>query len=231
MRYDFLLFDADNTLFDFTECERRAFSEALKLREIEEKPGMVQVYSAYNDRCWKELERGEVTKQELVVKRYRLFLEHYGIEKDPAVLNETYENCLAHTVVLLPGAYEMVGRLSQKAGVYIVTNGLTHVQRGRFALTELTKFIREIFISEQMETKKPDALFFEKVAAAIPGYDKKRAVVIGDSLTSDMRGANNAGLDCVWYNPDKRPLTEELRITHISSDFADLEAYLTGDDV
>ena len=104
MKYRFLLFDADNTLLDFTACEAKAFAEALKLCGIPQKPGMTEVYSAYNDRCWKELERGELTKPQLVVKRYALFLEHYGIDKDPQTVNETYADCLSKTAIELPGA-------------------------------------------------------------------------------------------------------------------------------
>lgn len=90
-------------------------------------------YSAYNDRCWKELERGELTKPQLVVKRYALFLEHYGIDKDPQTVNETYADCLSKTAIELPGAEDLLKRLYGKAKIYIITNGLTKVQKGRFA--------------------------------------------------------------------------------------------------
>ena len=159
MKYRFLLFDADNTLLDFTACEAKAFAEALKLCGIPQKPGMTEVYSAYNDRCWKELERGELTKPQLVVKRYALFLEHYGIDKDPQTVNETYADCLSKTAIELPGAEDLLKRLYGKAKIYIITNGLTKVQKGRFARTGMTEYIEEIFISEQMGCKKPCVVF------------------------------------------------------------------------
>ena len=222
MKYRFLLFDADNTLLDFTACEAKAFAEALKLCGIPQKPGMTEVYSAYNDRCWKELERGELTKPQLVVKRYALFLEHYGIDKDPQTVNETYADCLSKTAIELPGAEDLLKRLYGKAKIYIITNGLTKVQKGRFARTGMTEYIEEIFISEQMGCKKPDALFFSLVAERIPGFCQEQAIVIGDSLTSDIRGANNAGLPCCWFNPGNIPRPADLRIDYEIADLRQL---------
>ncbi len=228
MRYDILLFDADNTLFDFTACEAKALAATLDECGIRHLPGMTEVYSKYNDDCWKALERGEITKKELVVKRYALFLQHYGLENNPEKVNAAYEENLSNTVIFIDGALEMIKRLYGKARIYIITNGLTKVQTGRFAKTELKKYIEKLFISEQMGCKKPDALFFEQVAEEIEGFSRNRAVVIGDSLTSDIKGANNSDLDCVWYNPAGIKAPENLRITKIVGNFSELEAFLSG---
>lgn len=226
MNYDILLFDADNTLFDFTACEARAFARTMRDFDIELKDGMTQTYSRYNDRCWKELERGELTKGELVVKRYALFLDHYGVDCDPVKVNAVYERNLSETAILFPGAEEMLERLCRKARIYVITNGLTQVQLGRFSRTRLGNYIEKIFISEQMGCKKPDALFFERATREIPGFSKERALVIGDSLTSDIQGANNYGLECVWYNPSGERAPGDLHITATVKNFTELEAFL-----
>lgn len=170
---------------------------------------------------------GELTKPQLVVKRYALFLEHYGIDKDPQTVNETYADCLSKTAIELPGAEDLLKRLYGKAKIYIITNGLTKVQKGRFARTGMTEYIEEIFISEQMGCKKPDALFFSLVAERIPGFCQEQAIVIGDSLTSDIRGANNGGLDCIWYNPKGEKKPEDLKITLDARNFEEIYSFLT----
>ena len=226
MSYRDLLFDADNTLFDFTACERAALTAALRDFGIPLREGMLEIYSRYNEECWRRMERGELKKEELVVLRYALFFEHCGIDADPAAVEEVYEEHLSSTAFLLPGAKDLLKRFYGRAAIYVITNGLTRVQRGRFAHTDLFNWVNGVFISEEMGTKKPDALFFELVGRAIPGFDRSRALVIGDSLSSDIRGANNAGIDCVWFNPSAEKDTQGLRINKTVGSFDELAAFL-----
>ena len=228
MRYDFLLFDADNTLFDFTASEKVAFHETFACRGIKTNKEMLETYSDYNRQCWQAHENGELSRAELVVKRFDLFLRHYDLEGDPSEINNEYIEHLSGSAILLPGALEMIEHLHEKAGVYIITNGLAKVQMGRFAKTELTNHIDKIFISEQIGSQKPDRRFFECVASQIEGFSEKRAVVIGDSLTGDIKGANNFGLDCVWFNPQGKKAPPELTITKIAASFAEIELFLKG---
>ena len=231
MRYRFLLFDADNTLFDFSESERIAFSETLCDCGISETPDMLPAYSRGNIACWEEFESGLITKEELLVKRFALFAARFCPEKDPAKLNDVYTGHLGEVGVLLPGALEMVKRLKEAgARVYIVTNGLEKVQRGRFAGCELMEYVDGVFISECLGANKPDRLFFERAAAQIEGFDKSRAVVIGDSPTGDIRGANNFGVDCVWYNPEGRPAPQDMKIDKTVANFDEMESFLKGVD-
>ena len=231
MKYRFLLFDADNTLFDFSASEKYAFSKTLAEQGVPETPEMLPTYSRDNVLCWEEFERGEITKEELLVKRFAIFAEKFCPGKDPAVLNELYTEHLSEVGVLLPGALDMVKRLKEEgARVYIVTNGLEKVQRGRFSGSELMEYIDGVFISERIGANKPDVLFFERAAAQIPGFDKRYAVVIGDSPTGDVRGANNFGVPCVWYNPEGRKAPEGLKIDKTVSNFDEMEAFLKGED-
>ncbi|MBQ7847867.1 MAG: YjjG family noncanonical pyrimidine nucleotidase [Clostridia bacterium] len=228
MKYEFILLDADDTLFDFSKGEAVAFHETLKEYGITPLPGMVERYSAINDACWKRLERGELTKKELIVVRFALFLEQYRLQGDPQRINELYIQHLSRQAILIPGALEFVKNLYGKAKLYIITNGTTVVQQSRFARTELTEYIEKIFISEQMGTKKPDILFFEKTADAIEGFTKQKAVVIGDSLSSDMKGAENYGLDRVWFNPRKLENDSGILINCIASCYEEIEQFLEG---
>ena len=225
-RYRFLLFDADNTLFDFTAGERAALTEAFEICGVPLFPGMLETYSVYNEDCWRRLERGELSKKELVSLRFDLTFKHYGIEADAVHVDDVYEEALSKKAILLPGAKDLVRRFYGRAGIYIITNGLSRVQRGRFSHTDLFDYVDDVFISEEMGSKKPDAAFFELVAARIPGYRKEEALVIGDSLSSDIKGANNALLDCVWFNPRKAENTDGLRITKTVSDYDELTAFL-----
>ena len=225
-RYRFLLFDADNTLFDFTAGERAALTEAFEACGVPLYPGILDVYSACNEDCWRRLENGELGKKELVSLRFAQTFRHFGIEADAVRVDDVYEEALSKKAILLPGAKDMVKRFYGRAGIYIITNGLSRVQRGRFSHTDLFDYVDDVFISEEMGSKKPDAAFFDLVAARIPGYKKEEALVVGDSLSSDIRGANNAGLDCVWYNPRGAENTDGLRITKTVSDFDELTAFL-----
>ena len=224
--YRFLLFDADNTLFDFDASEKQAFDEALEECGLPNPEGMYEAYSVYNEECWQKLERGELTKAELVVLRYAMTLERYGIDYDAAHLDEVYEKRLSRLAILLPGARELLAHFYGRVKMYIVTNGLTHVQRGRLSRTDLPKLVNDVFISEEMGSKKPDAAFFRMVAARIPGFELDKTLLIGDSLSSDIRGANNFGCDCVWFNPRRKTDDGGLRITKTVYDFTELRSFL-----
>ncbi|MBE6638163.1 MAG: noncanonical pyrimidine nucleotidase, YjjG family [Ruminococcaceae bacterium] len=201
MKYRFILLDADNTLLDFDACEKEAFRRTMEDIGIPFSETLYERYSAINLACWKELERKEITRTELQTKRYSLLAAECSLALDPAQTNARYISHLSTISVLIPGALSFVKTLSQKAELYIITNGLACVQIGRFHNNPITPYIRKIFISESLGASKPDRLFFEQVAMQIPDFDHSNAIVIGDSLTSDIRGANNAGLSCIWYNP------------------------------
>lgn len=201
MRYRYILLDADNTLFDFDACEKEAFFAALNEFSVSSTDAMYARYSEINKACWLALERGELSRQELKTKRFEELIDEYDLPCTPNALAERYLEHLSSLGILLPGAQEFVQELSRIAEIHIITNGLQNVQEGRFRTSPLTPYLKNIFISEKIGAQKPDKLFFERVSDAIDGFDAKDAVVIGDSLTSDIKGANNAGIDCIWFNP------------------------------
>lgn len=225
MKYDFFLLDADDTIFDFSACSRNALRRAMEKTGIPFEQGDHARYRAINDSLWQALERKEITHEELFELRFRRFLSEKGCETLSAKLNETYLACLSEEAVLLDGAEEFLRELSGMGRVLIVTNGTASVQRGRFRKFDLSRFAEKIFISEEMGVYKPDGAYLEIVARETEGFDRSRAVVIGDGLTSDMLLAKNGGVDSVWFNPNKKE-PKGVVPTFIACDYAEILRFL-----
>ena len=155
-----------------------------------------------NKTLWKDLELKKITKQELVNTRFAKLFAHFGIEKDGAYLAERYQFFLSKQGQIFPGVEDLLKKLiHQGFELYAATNGITFIQTGRLEQSGIAPYFKEIFISEQLHTQKPDAAFYEKIGARIPNFDKDHALMIGDSLSADIQGGNNAGIDTIWYNP------------------------------
>ena len=221
MKYRFILLDADNTLFDFDACEKTAFYQTMEGLGITPTEAMYQGYQEINDACWKQLEKGQITREELQRLRFLRFAHRFSLSLDPIDANCRYIENLSKLGILIPGAVDFVKALSEMAKVYIITNGIARVQHGRFKDCPLLPYIQRIFISEEIGAAKPDKAFFDRVADMIPDFDTTKAIVIGDSLSGDIKGANNARLDCIWYNPkEKKPGNEQ--IDHTVSDYNEI---------
>lgn len=205
MRYTTVLFDADNTLFDFSRAERAALFDALSLFGVTPDEEKARHYSVVNDMMWKKLERGEIAKSTLRVERFEVFCRDCGLNVDVAALAVTYTDRLAEKAFLLPGALETCRALSGRCDLYLITNGLKTVQEKRFSATPLYPLFKGAFISEVVGAEKPDPAYFKAVANAVSDFDSRRTLVVGDSLTSDMAGGIAAGLDTCWFNPGHLP--------------------------
>ncbi len=213
-KYEFLLLDADGTLFDFLRCEREALCDALRAAGITPNEEMIAKYSEINDGYWKMLERGEIGKSELRVARFVTFCAHYGFDVDVARLAVDYTDALSTKGFLIEGALDACRTLAAHCKLYIVTNGIGTVQRGRIEPSPLRPFIQELFISEEMGAEKPHPAFFDTVAARIPNFDREKALVVGDSLSADIRGGVGAGIDTCWFNPAGKQAPLDLPITY-----------------
>ncbi|KXT88981.1 putative FMN hydrolase / 5-Amino-6-(5'- phosphoribitylamino)uracil phosphatase [Streptococcus oralis] len=155
-----------------------------------------------NKALWKDLEQKKISKQELVNTRFLRLFAHFGLEKDGRLLAQRYQFFLAQQGQILSGAHELLDCLIERDyELYAATNGITAIQTGRLAQSGLAPYFNQVFISEQLQTQKPDALFYEKIGQQITGFYKEKALMIGDSLTADIQGGNNAGIDTIWYNP------------------------------
>lgn len=197
--YKFILFDADETLFDFKACEREALRSALELSGICASDAMLTTYNSINDSFWKALERGEIDRKTLSLRRFEVFCECFELLVDPCILAENYLLRLSQTTFLIDGAEELLSALYGKVKMYIITNGIERVQKGRFALSSISRLFDGIFISEALGANKPEIAFFERVAESIDGFSKKDALVVGDSLSSDILGGNRFGIDTCLF--------------------------------
>ncbi len=200
--YDAVLLDADETLFDFSRSEREALGRTLERYRLP--PEALERYLEVNRALWAAFDRGEISQKELTRRRFAVLCEEYGLEADPEGMNGFYLTCLGQAPYLLPGAEAFCRRLAGRCVLAIVTNGLSVAQRGRYTGTGLDKLIPHIFISQEVGSQKPQREYFEAVLSALALPAGSRTVVMGDSPTSDILGANRAGLDCIWYNPKGR---------------------------
>ena len=224
MRYGIILFDADQTLFDFKKCEYQALSEALCELSLPSGKEYIDRYSEINESLWKKLERGEIEKTRLTLERFELFCREFSFDCDASVLSELYKARLAEQAILIDGAEELVKKLSKDHRLFIITNGIKKVQTGRFSRSPITSSFERIFISEEIGHEKPKREFFDAVKALIEGFDEKDAIVIGDSLTSDIKGGIGAGIDTCWYNPEGKEAPEDMPITYVIRDLEEIYA-------
>ena len=228
-RYSVILFDADGTLFDFSACEREAFREALSMSGAVPSDEMVAAYKKINDDLWKSLERGEIEREVLVFRRFEIFAERYGLALDAMKMAEDYVRCLGEKTYLIEGARELLDSLYGKVRMYIITNGVERVQRRRYELSGFYRYFDGIFISEALGVNKPDPRFFEYVCEHIDLFSLKDALVVGDSLSSDISGGIGFGLDTCWYNPEN--ISTSLAPTYtVSSLMSVLPIILGGEE-
>ncbi len=213
-KYKYLLFDADNTLFDFAACERAALFATFKNAGIILDDEKIACYSRINDSFWKALERGEVTKEALRYKRFESFCAEYGFKLDAREIASEYLRLLGLQIEMMDGAVETLEYYSPKYELYLITNGIKSVQTSRLAKSGLYKYFLNVFISEELGAEKPSKAYFDAVAAAIHDFNKDEALIIGDSLTSDIRGGINYGIDTCWMNINGAEVPEDMDITY-----------------
>ena len=225
-KYEWILFDADDTLLDFKLGERRAITATFGAFGLPTDDEVIATYSRINDNLWKMLERGEVTKDRLKVLRFEQFCERYGFDCDGAVLADAYVENLKKQTVLLDGAEDVCRALYGKYKMYIITNGIEAVQTARFGGCAVKEFFEKCYISDALGVAKPKKGFFDAVAADIEGFDKSKALVVGDSLTSDIKGGVEYGIDTCWLNPKGNEVPEGLNITYVIKDIRDILAIL-----
>ena len=212
--YQTVLFDADNTLFDFSLAEREAIILTMQDFSIAPTEERIALYSQINDGMWKRLERGEITKGALRVVRFAEFLDAIGISANVEAMANTYAEMLSRQVYLVSGAVALTKALASTHRLYIITNGIASVQRRRFAASPLAPYFQGLFISEELGYEKPHPAFFDEVSRRVPHFDGATTLVVGDSLSSDMAGGIGAGLDTCWYNPQNAPNSKNLPITY-----------------
>lgn len=216
-----LLFDADGTLFDFHAAEKDALNQLMEYCKITEKQTALDTYHRINSALWKRIEEGTLTQSRLKIQRFEEFIAEMQLNFTAEQLAEVFMDKLSRGTQLIDYAFETMKNLSYKYDCHIVTNGITRIQKGRMSHSLLKPFIKELFISEEMGVSKPDPAYFDIVIKTLKPSKDDMLIVIGDSLSSDMKGALQSNLKCIWYNPDHH--TTELKVDGIISDLRQLE--------
>lgn len=224
MKYDTVLFDADNTLLDFSLAEYKAFKKVSLEYGLPHNDALYARYSAINDECWKNYEKKLYTREEIVVLRFKIYLSEIGVTTvDPVEFNEKYRLYLGEGKDLISGATEVVKAVKDLGlKVYIVTNGVSKVQSKRLNPQPFFKYLNGVCVSEDAGHPKPDVEFFITASKQFGFELNEKTVIVGDSLSSDIKGGNNAGIDTIWFNPQNKPLPSGYKVTHQITSLYDL---------
>lgn len=215
-----VLWDIDGTLLDFGQAENYAMKKCFAILNMGVcTDEMVRRYSVINADYWERLERNEITKQEVLVGRFCEFFEKEGLPVEKAaIFNEEYQDRLGDNVFFNDNAAALVKELKERGIMqYAVTNGTVAAQRKKLAASGLSQLLDGAFISDEIGIEKPNIGFFKFAFNAITNmenFEKNEIMIVGDSLTSDMQGGNNAGIVCCWYNPKGVKNTKGLHIDY-----------------
>lgn len=214
VRYSTFLLDLDHTLFDSDASEVAAFAAALAAAGIDQPGPYSETYRRINIELWAAVERGETTADQVRTRRFELLVEEAGLDADPLLMADVYVAGLAANGNLYSGAREVIEHLSVHASLALITNGLVEAQRGRVERLGIGHHFDAIVISAEVGTAKPGTDIFDIVFEQLSFPEKESALMVGDSLTSDIQGGTNYGIDTCWYNPQiKKPQASD-RITH-----------------
>lgn len=205
MNYDIYLFDADDTLFDFGKAEESALIETFKQYKLNYSEEIRIRYKCINIELWELFEKQEIDKSVLQTQRFSTLFQEIGVSCDIESFNENYIIELGRGSQLMDGAYDICKSLHNKGKeLYVVTNGVSSIQKIRMESSSIKQFISGVFVSEDIGFQKPRKEFFDHVFSHIGEIDKRKILIIGDSLTSDIQGGINAGIDTCWFNPNKK---------------------------
>ena len=226
--FEFLFLDLDDTILDFQKAEALALSKTLKSFGLEPTETVLKRYHLINKAHWEALERKELTREQVLVGRFQVLFAEMGIAAEPVQVARAYENNLSIGHYFLPGAEEAVERLSKKYKLYLASNGTAKVQAGRLKSANISRFFEEVFVSQEIGANKPAVEYFERCFARIPDFDKTKAIIVGDSLTSDILGGQNAGIATCWVNPHHKAGREDIRVDYEIEALSQLESLLEG---
>lgn len=206
-----VLLDLDNTILDFDMAEKTALSRAFAEMGVPYDDALLKRYNQINIRHWEMLEDGILTRDQVLIRRFEALYREAGMEADAFRTQALYESLLAEGHWFMPGAEELLETLAGKARLILCSNGTASVQEGRIASAGIGPYFEQIFVSEHMGANKPEKRYYDLCFAEIPDFDRERCVMLGDSLTSDIRGGINAGVKTCWFNPRRKPNPGPIR--------------------
>ncbi len=205
-----VLFDLDDTILDFTRAEARALRRTLTEADAPADDIVLSRYHQINAAQWELLEEGVLTREQVLLGRFDIRVGELGLVRSAREVCDRYVGYLAEGHWFIPGAEALLEALAPRYELYLASNGAAEVQYKRLESAGITRYFRKIFISGELGADKPSPAFFEKCFAAIPGFSRKSAVMVGDSLTSDIRGGRDAGLRTCWFNPHGKPARADI---------------------
>jgi 2-haloacid dehalogenase len=205
VRYRWILFDADDTLFDFGRAEAGALAGAFERSGIAFDPAWLPVYTRINRGVWQDLELGRITPDALRTRRFELLFEALGLELAAEPFSAAYLAALARQPHLVDGAEAVVRALHGRHGIAVITNGLREVQRPRLERSAIADLVAHLIVSEEVGAAKPEAAIFDAAFRLMGDPGREEVLLVGDSLSSDIAGGNGYGIDTCWFNPAGRP--------------------------
>ena len=208
---EFLFLDLDDTILDFHKAERIAITKTIREFGLEPTDEVLDRYHVINKWHWEQLELGTMTRAEVLENRFGALFAEYGVDADQTACARAYEKNLSIGHYFLPGAEEAVDRLSKKYRLFLASNGTASVQKGRMTSANLYRFFEKVFVSQEIGHNKPSKDYFDACFAQIPGFDPDKAMIVGDSLTSDILGGIRAGIRTCWVNPNHSAGREDIR--------------------
>lgn len=223
MKKEIFLVDADDTVLDFHGASEQALKYAFEKSGIAWEEGYLPKFRAFNAKLWESLERKELTRETLMDTRFCLFMEHIGEPQiDGTAFNRLFLEYLADNPIYMDGAQAFLQTLNMMGKVYIVTNGTAWIQKRRFTISNLYAYAENVFVSQLVGADKPDKRYTEYVTSHIDGFEKEKAVWIGDSLSADIKAANDAGITSIWFNPAQKAISATAIPDYTAHNFADV---------
>ena len=219
---EFLFLDLDDTILDFRKAERIAIHRTLRDFGLEPTENVLGRYHLINKAHWEMLERGELTRVEVQWKRFDVLFREFGIQADPHECARRYMENLSQGHDFLPGAENAVKQLSEKYRLFLASNGTASVQKHRMTSANLYRFFEQVFVSEEVGHNKPAKAYFDVAFSRISGFDPEKALMVGDSLSSDMKGGSNAGIRTCWVNPGHVPRDPQIPVDYEIESIAQL---------
>lgn len=224
---EILFLDLDDTILDFHKAERLAVAKTFLEFSLEPTDAVLTRYHEINKLHWKRLEKGEITREQVLTGRFQALFQELDRPVDAVAVARSYEHNLGIGHYFLPGALEAVQALQGKYRLFLASNGTASVQHSRLTSAGLYPYFEQVFVSQELGANKPAKAFFDACAARIPGYAPEKAMMVGDSLSSDILGGKNAGIRTCWVNPERKP-PQDIRPDYEIEALSQLPALLEG---
>ncbi|HDR7540690.1 noncanonical pyrimidine nucleotidase, YjjG family [Bacillus cereus] len=225
-KYKTLLFDVDDTLLDFQKAEKMALRVLFEEKGIPLTDEIEARYKKINKGLWDAFEKGELSRKEVINTRFSLLFQEYGEEVDGILFENNYRNYLEEGNQLMQGAFEFINQIQGEYELYIVTNGVSKTQDKRLRNAGLHSLFKDVFVSEDTGFQKPMKEYFDYVFERIPNFAPEEGLIIGDSLSADIKGGYVAGIDTCWFNPERKLNDSGIIPTYEVHNFEELEALL-----